>query len=331
MQQIKKNGETWYVNEQYAVNDNSNATGYDQSYISQQQTYNQDYVNQQQVYNQDYVNQQQAYNQQQVQVYDQSYMQYSRYNQPVGTRTMSHHIVDRVYQRIQGFKATNGDITKQWLLYLAITFGISIIFMLCFPDMKYVLAGEGFKVENGSATDLVLGNLIYLMMMYCVKPVISIGFFDVIRWYFYGKPMKFIDSVRCNIKNKVKVLSTKVVTVGLWTLLFIAPGIIKGFEYYFVECLLLDNPNMSWHRAFELSKILTNGRKMDIFLSMLNLKIIWRSLLFGIGTMIVPAGWNVLVDTSIIPSYSLLKMEWYEQALQEKCACGAVNIQEIRG
>jgi len=346
MQMSNHDGETWYVNDNYASDStqmnqdyNQFQFKYDNQQYNNQQQYgnnqygNQQYNNQQQYSNQQYSQQQYRSNQynQQSQIYDQSYLQYAQYNQFTDIRTMSHHIVDRVYRRIQGFKATNGNIMKQWLLYLVITFGISIVFMLCFPDIKSVLAGEGFKIEDNNVVGFMLGNLFYLLLVYCFKPLMSIGFFDVMRWYFYGKSMKFVDSVKHNIKNKVKVLSTKAVTIDLWTLVFIIPGILKGFEYYFVECLLLDNPNMSWQRAFELSKILTNGRKMDIFTSMLNFKLIWRSLLFGLGTLLGPVGCNLCVDTSIIPSYSLLKMEWYEQALQEKVACGAINIHEIRG
>lgn len=52
---------------------------------------------------------------------------------------------------------------------------------------------------------------------------------------------------------------------GLWGLLFVIPGIIKHYEYFFVPYLLSENPAMETKRAFELSKEMSNGRKWDIF------------------------------------------------------------------
>ena len=53
--------------------------------------------------------------------------------------------------------------------------------------------------------------------------------------------------------------------VMLWSLLFIIPGIIKSYEYYMVPYILAENPNISSARAFELSKMMTNGEKLNIF------------------------------------------------------------------
>ena len=36
----------------------------------------------------------------------------------------------------------------------------------------------------------------------------------------------------------------------LWTLLFIIPGIIKGYEYMMIPYLLAENPDMSRQDAF---------------------------------------------------------------------------------
>lgn len=52
---------------------------------------------------------------------------------------------------------------------------------------------------------------------------------------------------------------------ALWTMLFIIPGIIKHYEYYFVPYILSENPGMDSRRAFELSKEMSDGRKWDIF------------------------------------------------------------------
>ncbi|WP_164995901.1 DUF975 family protein [Miniphocaeibacter massiliensis] len=51
----------------------------------------------------------------------------------------------------------------------------------------------------------------------------------------------------------------------LWTICFIIPGIIKFYEYYYVEYILAENPEMSLSDAIELSRQMTYGEKFDIF------------------------------------------------------------------
>lgn len=53
--------------------------------------------------------------------------------------------------------------------------------------------------------------------------------------------------------------------IGLWTLLFIIPGIIKSYEYYFVHQIIHDNPNLDQKQARDLSKRMTDGFKGDLF------------------------------------------------------------------
>lgn len=65
--------------------------------------------------------------------------------------------------------------------------------------------------------------------------------------------------------NIVKTQFLRKLYISLWSLLFIIPGIIKTYEYYMVPYILAENPNISSARAFELSKIMTNGEKWNIF------------------------------------------------------------------
>lgn len=65
--------------------------------------------------------------------------------------------------------------------------------------------------------------------------------------------------------NTVKVMFFYRIRIFLWSLLFIVPGIIKSYEYYFVPYILAENPNIDTERAFDLSKYMTDGHKWDIF------------------------------------------------------------------
>lgn len=53
--------------------------------------------------------------------------------------------------------------------------------------------------------------------------------------------------------------------VLLWTLLFIVPGIVAGYRYYFVPYLLADDDTLTIQEAFEQSAAMTDNRKFDLF------------------------------------------------------------------
>lgn len=75
----------------------------------------------------------------------------------------------------------------------------------------------------------------------------------------------------------------------LWSLLLLIPGIIKSYEYFYVDYILAENPEMSLNDAIALSREMTNGEKFDIFI--LNLSFIgWKivsNLLFGLGYILL--------------------------------------------
>lgn len=51
----------------------------------------------------------------------------------------------------------------------------------------------------------------------------------------------------------------------LWTLLFIIPGIIKGYSYRMVPYILADNPNIGAENAITLSRKMMDGHKASAF------------------------------------------------------------------
>lgn len=75
----------------------------------------------------------------------------------------------------------------------------------------------------------------------------------------------------------------------LWTLLFIIPGIIKGFQWFFVHQIIHDNPNLDGKQARDLSKRMTDGFKLDLFVMELSF-FFWYLLVavtFGIAALYV--------------------------------------------
>jgi len=93
----------------------------------------------------------------------------------------------------------------------------------------------------------------------------------------------------------------------LWSLLFIIPGIVKAISYSQMFFLLAEHPDMGVKKAMNISKILTNGHKSDLFLMQLSF-IGWEflaSLTFGIGNFwLIP-----YMNTAFANAYTDLKLE----------------------
>ena len=77
--------------------------------------------------------------------------------------------------------------------------------------------------------------------------------------------------------------------IMLWLLLLVVPGIIKAYEYSMIPYLLAENPNLSASEAFSLSKQMTTGQKMDLFVLDLSFLgwIILGAICCGIGLLFV--------------------------------------------
>jgi len=107
--------------------------------------------------------------------------------------------------------------------------------------------------------------------------------------------------------NIIFTMFRKSIFIFLWSLLLIVPGIIKSYEYRMVPYLLAENPNINPDRAFELSKIMTDGEKFEIFV--LDLSFIgWYllgALFFGIGGLFV----NPYVDATNAELYDIFKRD----------------------
>lgn len=68
----------------------------------------------------------------------------------------------------------------------------------------------------------------------------------------------------------VKTMFSRYLYTFLWSLLFVIPGIIKGYEYYLIPYLMAENPNLPKERAFAISKQAMNGEKWDLFVLQLS-------------------------------------------------------------
>lgn len=79
--------------------------------------------------------------------------------------------------------------------------------------------------------------------------------------------------------NGVKTTFMRDLYVFLWALLFLIPGIYKKYQYYLVEFILAENPDMPYREVLERSKKMMDGQKWNAFVLDLSF-ILWHMLGF---------------------------------------------------
>ena len=109
--------------------------------------------------------------------------------------------------------------------------------------------------------------------------------------------------------------------VGLWTLLFIIPGVIKQLAWSQVPYILAENPGMTGKRAREISERMTDGKKWEIFVLELSFIgwILLGALACGVGTFFV------------MPYVDATYAELYAKLRQNALESGYVSAEELPG
>ncbi|WP_329887201.1 DUF975 family protein [Pseudoramibacter sp. HA2172] len=106
--------------------------------------------------------------------------------------------------------------------------------------------------------------------------------------------------------NAIKTLFLMYLFIGLWSLLFIVPGVIKSYQYYFVPFILAEDPAIDRSAAFERSKAMTDGYKGSIFV--LTLSFIGWGLLCGVPLIIGMRSFGALSVLWTLAAYVYLAL-----------------------
>ena len=102
-------------------------------------------------------------------------------------------------------------------------------------------------------------------------------------------------------RKVVATMFLKNLFIGIWSLLFVIPGIIKTYEYRMIPYLLAEHPEMSRKEAFAKSKEMMMGNKWNAFV--LDFSFIGWHLLgvltFGIPEIFYVAPYVFLTDAEL--------------------------------
>lgn len=109
---------------------------------------------------------------------------------------------------------------------------------------------------------------------------------------------------------------------ALWSMLFVIPGIVKGYSYSLAIYIKSENPNIPASTAIELSTRMTNGHKMDLFV--LDMSFIGWGILSAFTL-------NILGILYVMPYQYASKAFAYEEIKEEALANQIVSEAELYG
>ena len=98
----------------------------------------------------------------------------------------------------------------------------------------------------------------------------------------------------------------------LWSLLLVVPGIVKHYEYLMVPYIIAENPAMDYKEAFQISKQMMDGEKMEAFI--MDLSFIGWYLLRAVTCGLLAIFYvNPYVQASFAEMYTFNKQKAYQE------------------
>lgn len=97
----------------------------------------------------------------------------------------------------------------------------------------------------------------------------------------------------------------------LWSLLLVVPGIVKHYEYLMVPYIIAENPAMDYKEAFQISKQMMDGEKMEAFI--MDLSFLGWYLLSAVTCGLLAIFYvNPYVQASFAEMYTFNKQKAYQ-------------------
>ena len=112
--------------------------------------------------------------------------------------------------------------------------------------------------------------------------------------------------------NIVLIMFLRDLFTALWSLLLVVPGIVKHYEYLMVPYIIAENPAMDYKEAFQISKQMMDGEKMEAFI--MDLSFIGWYLLSAVTCGLLAIFYvNPYVQASFAEMYTFNKQKAYQE------------------
>lgn len=133
--------------------------------------------------------------------------------------------------------------------------------------------------------------------------------------------MMFTSALQENFVRKLGGMLLVGIYTFLWSLLFVIPGIIKGYSYALTPYILAQFPNLTATEAIDLSRRIMDGRKMELFIVDLSF-VGWY--LLGMITF----GISLIFHTE--PYMMLTKAGCFDEYIRDALANGRITEADLK-
>ena len=112
--------------------------------------------------------------------------------------------------------------------------------------------------------------------------------------------------------NIVLTMFLRDLFTALWSLLLVVPGIVKHYEYLMVPYIIAENPAMDYKEAFQISKQMMDGEKMEAFI--MDLSFLGWYLMSAVTCGLLAIFYvNPYVQASFAEMYTFNKQKAYQE------------------
>lgn len=112
--------------------------------------------------------------------------------------------------------------------------------------------------------------------------------------------------------NIVLTMFLRDLFTALWSLLLVVPGIVKHYEYLMVPYIIAENPAMDYKEAFQITKQMMDGEKMEAFI--MDLSFLGWYLLSAVTCGLLAIFYvNPYVQASFAEMYTFNKQKAYQE------------------
>lgn len=175
------------------------------------------------------------------------------------------------------------NLRNNWGLSIAVAVVASLLGGLItgtsfLPELKYDIPLDHFPILQKYMSQwnqgLHIGSFtlnfragIFGFAAFLLGGVLQIGYADYLLKQQDGKETNFRDlfSRFDHFGTGFAQQFLRGLYIALWSLLFIIPGIIKGYSYAMTPFILAEHPNLTASQAIDLSKDLMDGHKGELF------------------------------------------------------------------
>lgn len=169
----------------------------------------------------------------------------------------------------------------------------------------------------------ILFEAVTWLLAMCAFMLVNMGIMNWFRQSIYEKVSTdsiFIPFGKDRIIGNCGTCLLMYLYIFLWSLLFLIPGIIKSYSYFQTLYIKAENPKISPSRAIELSKVIMDGHKGQLFY--LHLSFIGWFILSALTS-------NILGIVYVIPYFNAALAFAYEEVKADAVARGIIDIREI--